>query len=464
VADDTFLRFPDDFLWGTATAAYQIEGAWDQDGRGPSVWDTFCRQPGKIEDGSSGDVACDHYHRWSEDVDLMAELGLNAYRFSIAWSRILPEGVGRVNQAGLDFYERLVDTLLEKGIEPYPTLYHWDLPQALQDRGGWPERATAEAFGEYAHVVGQRLGDRVKNWITHNEPMVVALVGHFFGSHAPGVQDPVAAFATAVNLLVSHGLGVKALRAVSDPSARVGITLNLSPVHSASEAEADAQAARRFDAIINRLFLDPVLRGSYPEELAQMFGPLFPEVSVEDLALMSTPIDFLGVNYYARNVVRHDPSFPLIEANQVQPVGNEYSQMWEIYPPGLYELLARVWQDYCAEAHSDLRLLITENGICVPDGVDFDGRVRDYRRIRYLRDHLAQIGRAIDAGVPVDGYFVWSLTDNFEWAYGFTKRFGLVYVDYATQQRIVKDSGRWYAQAIRDRGFDPRPGGPFLPA
>jgi beta-glucosidase len=458
-----FLTFPAGFIWGTATAAYQIEGAGDKDGRGMSIWDTFTRQPGRIQDGSNGDVACDHYHRWPADLDLMAELGLKAYRFSIAWPRILPEGTGKVNQAGLDFYSRLVDGLLERGIQPYVTLYHWDLPQALQDQGGWPQRTTAESFGEYSRVVGRRLGDRVQHWITHNEPMVMAYLGHLLGQHAPGVQDLMAALATAGNLLVSHGLAVQALRSVCPANAQVGITLNLSPVHPASETDLDRQAALRHDLATNRLFLDPVLKGSLPDELAELLGPLLPQLSPADLKVISEPIDFLGINYYSRTVVRHAPDSPLHQVAQVQPSGSEYSQMWEIYPDGIRELLTRVWKDYGATYSRGLRLLVTENGICVPDGVDYDGRVRDYRRIRYLRDHLGALWQAMQEGVPLDGYFVWSFPDNFEWAFGYTLRFGLVYVDYATQQRIVKDSGHWYAKVIRDNGLDTRPGGAFLP-
>ncbi|MEW6716983.1 MAG: GH1 family beta-glucosidase [Chloroflexota bacterium] len=454
MTNHTFHQFPKNFFWGTATSSYQIEGAWDQDGRGLSIWDTFCRQAGTIEDGSSGEVAADHYHRWQEDINLMSELGLNAYRFSIAWPRILPEGTGKVNTPGLDFYDRLVDALLERNIQPFPTLYHWDLPQTLQDRGGWPNRDTAQAFGEYACILGERLGDRVNYWITHNEPMVMALAGHFLGEHAPGVRDPVAAFATAVNLLISHGYAVQALRDTSQAEAKIGITLNLAPVHPASDSEEDLRSAERFDMVINRLFLDPVLRGSYPVELTKPLESVFPKVTTEDLKLISTHIDFLGVNYYTRNVVRHDPDFPFVQAEQIHPQGNEYSQMWEIYPPGIYELLTHVWDKYGKDNYPGLRLFITENGICVPDGIDFDGRVRDERRIRYLRDHLKYTKQAMDEDVPVDGYFVWSLLDNFEWAHGYQMRFGLVYVDFKTQKRTIKDSGRWFARVVKENGFD----------
>lgn len=461
-----FLEFPDDFMWGVATSAYQIEGAWDEDGRGPSIWDDFCDQPGNIEDGSNGKVACDHYHRWKEDVERMDALGLKAYRFSIAWPRILPNGTGQVNPAGLDFYANLVDTLLDAGIEPVPTLYHWDLPEALQAGGGWPNRDTARYFGEYAEAVGNRLGDRVKYWITHNEPATVALVGYLFGQHAPGVQDPTltSALAAATSVLISHGYAVQALRGTCHSSAQVGITLNVNPVHPDSNSAADLGASNLGDLINNRLFLDLVLRGSYPQELLPLLGGNMPAITDEDLALMSAPMDFLGINYYTRLVVRHDPSELPLQLKLTKPVGNEYSQLCETYPTGLYEVLTEVWREYCQEYQpSSLPLLITENGVSVPDGVDFDDRVRDYRRIRYIRDHLAQVWRAIEEDVPVRGYFVWSLLDTFEWSYGYRPRFGLLYVDRATQERIVKDSGNWYAQVIRENGFDPRPGGAFLP-
>jgi beta-glucosidase len=448
MSDRRFLRFPDGFIWGTATSAYQIEGAWNEDGKGPSIWDTFCHEhPEKIYHGHNGDVAADHYHRWEEDVQIMAELGLKAYRFSISWPRVLPEGTGRVNPAGLAFYDRLVDALLARGIEPVVTLYHWDLPQPLQDRGGWPHRDIVQYFAEYASVVAKRLGDRVNWWITHNEPFVMALLGYFFGDFAPGIQDFPAALQAVHHLLLSHGHAVEAIRAAAGRPVRVGITLNLSPVHPATDSEADRLAAQRMDGILNRMFLDPIFFGRYPEDMQALLGSLIPEVSPEDARYLTTPMDFLGVNYYSRAVARHDPSFPIVELAQVQPEGSEYSQMWEIYPPGMYELLMRVWKDYRPPV-----ILVTENGIPVPDGVDLDGRVRDERRIRYLRDHIAQVHRALTDGAPVQGYFVWSLLDNFEWAHGYRMRFGLVYVDYDTQKRYIKDSGRWYAGVIRENG------------
>lgn len=441
--------FPIGFRWGTATAAYQIEGAWNEDGRGLSIWDTFSHTPGKTYHGATGDVAADHYHRWQEDVALMAELGLNAYRFSIAWPRIIPTGTGPVNPAGLDFYDRLVDALLEKGIEPFITLYHWDLPQALEERGGWPVRETAFAFGEYARVVAERLSDRVTHWITLNEPWVAAMGGYFAGEHAPGRREPAAAFAAVHHLLLAHGEAVAAIRAAARRPVQVGITLNLSDVQPASASELDQAAAFRFDAALNQLFLDPLYRGAYPEAMLPQLSTRAGLIQPGDLERIAAPLDFLGVNYYSRDVIRHDPEFPVIQASAVQPVGNEYSQMWEIYPEGLYHMLTRVWRDYRPAV-----LYVTENGIPVADAPDADGRVRDERRIRYLRDHVAQCHRALEAGVPLRGYFVWSLLDNFEWAYGYQMRFGLIYVDYETQARIMKDSGRWYAEVVRQNGLE----------
>jgi beta-glucosidase len=443
--NDRFLSFPPDFIWGVATSSYQIEGAVHEDGRGVSIWDTFSHTEGKTYKGQNGDVAADHYHRWQEDVALMADLGLKAYRFSLAWPRIQPEGKGAVNPAGLDFYDRLVDTLLAHGIQPFPTLYHWDLPQPLEDAGGWPHRDTALHFAEYARIVGERLSDRVNTWITHNEPWVMAIAGYLAGLLAPGLQDPMAAIRATHHLLLSHGLAVNILRELSHHPAKIGITLNLNPVHPATDSDADRAAARRYDGMLNRLFLDPVMRGQYPPDQLDFLCQALPDHWHDDLPIIATPLDFLGVNYYTRAVVRHDPDFPIIQANTVQPEGNEYSQMWEIYPPGIYELLMRVWNDY----HPD-EIYVTENGICVPDGVDFDGKVRDERRIRYLREHITQAGRAMADGVPLRGYLVWSLLDNFEWQLGYQMRFGLVHIDFDTLKRTVKDSGHWYANVIKE--------------
>lgn len=448
----TQLHFPNGFIWGAATSSYQIEGAAQADGKGESIWDRFTHTPGMIEDGSTGDEACDHYHRWREDIALMKEFGLHAYRFSIAWPRILPQGWGQVNQAGLDFYSRLVDTLLEQGIAPFVTLYHWDLPQVLQDRGGWPERSTAQAFVEYADVVSRHLGDRVKHWITHNEPWCASMLGYQTGRHAPGIQDWYAALAASHHLLLSHGWAVPVLRQNS-PASEVGITLNFTPAMPASPSPADFAAYRHFDGAFNRWFVDPLYGRHYPADIVADYvaaGHLpahgLDFVQTGDMEAIATSTDFLGVNYYTREVVRSS-AIPESE-NQPRTVfpapADEQTDMgWEIYPAGLYELLARLHF-----AYRPGKIYVTENGVSFDDQPDAEGRVRDQQRQRYLQDHFVAAQRAITTGVPLAGYFVWSLLDNFEWDRGYTQHFGIVWVDYATQQRIPKDSARWYRQVI----------------
>ena len=450
-ASPAILTFPEGFLWGAATASYQVEGAADADGRGVSIWDTFSRTPGKVVNGDTGDVACDHYHRYREDVELMARLGLKAYRFSVAWPRILPQGTGAVNQAGLDFYDRLVDALLAKGIEPFATLYHWDLPQKLQDDlGGWASRDIIEPFVHYADVVSKRLGDRVHHWMTHNEPWVVAFLGYGTPVHAPGAASWPDAVKASHHLLVSHGQAVPVLRANGDARTRVGIVLNLSWVDAASSSPEDQAAARRFDGYLNRWFLDPLFKGEYPEDMLALYRDFPPPVQAGDLATITTPIDFLGVNNYSRAVVGAGDA-PVLKIASVRPEG-EYTEMdWEVYPEGLYRLLVRVHQDYAPRA-----LYVTENGAAFADEVSPDGKVHDPRRVAYLQGYIAQAHRAIQEGVPLKGYFVWSLLDNFEWGYGYTKRFGITYVNYETQQRILKDSGEWYAGVTRQNGV-PKP-------
>lgn len=447
----SFHQFPNDFLWGTATSAYQIEGAFDQDGKGPSIWDTFAHTPGKTYLGHTGDIAVDHYHRFKDDIRLMREMGLKCYRFSIAWTRILPAGRGAVNAAGLEFYDRLIDGLLENGIEPIPTLFHYDLPQALQDSGGWPNRETAAAFADYAQILSRRFSDRVTWWITHNEPWVTAFLGYFTGEHAPGIQDLGCTLAAAHHLLLSHGLAVQALRAGASRPLQIGIALNLSPVHPASDHEEDRAAARLYDGFLNRTILDPLFRKEYPQDITALAGPFFPTMEPDDMQTIAEPLDFLGVNYYTRTVVRHDPNVPFVQLSPVLPPASNYSQMWEIYPPGIAELVLRVWEDYRPG-----KIFLTENGVCVPDGVDFDGKVRDNRRIQYLQDHLIELHKVFDQGVPLIGYLAWSLLDNFEWAYGYDKRFGLVYVDFNSLTRTVKNSGRWFQQVIENDGFTPQ--------
>lgn len=445
------LRFPEGFRWGVATSSYQIEGALDVDGRGEGIWDRFCRIPGAIADGRDASVACDHYHRWPEDVALMRALGITAYRFSVSWPRILPQGRGPVNQAGLDFYHRLVDALLAAGITPYVTLYHWDLPTTLEDAGGWPVRATAEAFAEFADVTSQALGDRVKHWITINEPWCASFLDYAEGRHAPGRTEWPAAIAASHHLLLGHGWAIPLIRRNS-PGAQAGITLNFTASVPASPSPADRDAARTFDGYFNRWFLDPLHGHLYPADMVADFtaAGFLPDglafIQPGDMAAITTPTDFLGVNYYTREVLRssripEDQNAP--RTVQLASPEQRTAMGWEIYPQGFYALLMRLQFHYAPPA-----LLVTENGIGLFDQPGADGQVPDPRRIAYLHDHLAAAHRAISAGVQLTGYFVWSLMDNFEWDRGYRPRFGLVYVDYATRQRIPKASFAWFRDVI----------------
>jgi beta-glucosidase len=433
-------QFPPDFLWGAATSAYQIEGATEEDGRGMSIWDTFCATPGKVRNGDSGAIACDSYHRYPQDIARMQQLGLDAYRFSIAWPRVLPDGRGRVNERGLDFYDRLVDELLAAGIRPFATLYHWDLPQALENEGGWPERATAEAFVEYAELVARRLGDRVGHWVTHNEPYCSSWLGYALGLHAPGRTDPGAAVAAAHHVLLSHGLAVDVLRRESH-DAQVGIVLDSWPVYPASDAPGDKTAAWEADGFRNRLYFDPVFRGRYPEDVLEQLGTMAPPIRAGDLAAISAPVDFVGLNNYSRTIVEADEH----GRPRVVPAGEApvTATGWEIYPDGIYEVLVRLHREYGVRS-----LYVTENGAAFPDERGHDGRIDDRERIEYLAQYLGAVSRAISDGVPVHGYFVWSLLDNFEWASGYSKRFGLLYVDYPTLERVPKSSFYWYRDLI----------------
>jgi beta-glucosidase len=427
-AEELAARFPQEFLWGTATAAYQIEGAWDADGRAASIWDTFCRVPGAIANGDTGDVACDHYHRWQGDVALLGDLGLNAYRFSVSWPRVLPHGAGRPNDRGLAFYDRLVDGLLEREIRPLVTLYHWDLPQALQERGGWGVTDSIGWFGEYASTVAERLGDRVVDWITINEPAVAAFVGHWEGRHAPGARDLGLALRVAHHLLLAHRAGEQAIRA-NGRSSRVGIALDLRPCHPASETPEDVEAARRRDGQSVRWFLDPLFGCGYPKDVAAWWAELAPA----DLEGFHGRLDFLGVNYYTREVVRAAGG-PLGAEPVIVTDADRTGTGWEVYPAGLREILLRVTRDF-----GPIPLYVTENGAAYED---------DEPRLRYLRSHVAAAAQAVEAGAPLEGYFVWSLLDNFEWAEGYRQRFGIVHVDYPTQRRTVKPSGRWYRDLV----------------
>jgi beta-glucosidase len=436
----TVLRLPAEFVWGAATSSYQIEGAVREDGRGESIWDRFTSRPGAILNGDDGSVACDSYHRYPEDVHLMRELGLNGHRFSIAWPRVLPDGRGRVNPAGLDHYDRFVDALLEAGIEPFVTLYHWDLPQTLEDRGGWPARATVDAYAGYVEVVVARLGDRVRHWITQCEPWVIGWLGYGSGEHAPGRRSEDDALAAAHHVLLGHGRAVEVIRRAS-PGAEVGITIDLVAFHPLTESAEDLAAVARADGLRNRWILDPILRGGYPGDVADRLSAVAPLVEEGDLQAIAAPLDFIGVNYYTRNIVRADPAGG--EPITVPAEGSEHTEMgWEVYPDGLYELLTRLRDEY------DLPpVYVTENGAAFADHRNGNG-VEDSRRSSYVDGHLTALARAVADGVDVRGYFLWSLLDNFEWALGYSRRFGIVYVDFRTLERIPKDSYRWYRDLI----------------
>jgi beta-glucosidase len=437
--------FPADFLWGAATSAYQVEGSPTADGAGESIWHRFAHTPGKIADRGHGDVACDHYRRFTDDVRLMRDLGLGAYRFSTSWSRVLPQGVGTVNEAGLDFYRRLVDTLLEFRIQPMLTLYHWDLPGALEGRGGWANPSSPNWFAEYAELMYRALGDRVPLWATINEPWVVVDAGYVEGLHAPGRRDLAEAAAVSKNLLLAHAAAVAAYRAIGKHA--IGLVVNLVPVHAASESTADRDAARRMDAYLNRQFLDPAILGQVPTEMADIWRPAFQPCTADELRSICPKIDFLGINYYLRLVVRDDPSAGPARARAVPPPDRLSTSMgWEIFPSGLAEILQ--WVD---ARYGRLPLYITENGAAFDDDVT-NGVIEDAERVEYLKEHLRAAREAIDSGVDLRGYFVWSLLDNFEWQHGYSKRFGIVHVDFATQRRVPKKSARFYADVIRSAG------------
>jgi beta-glucosidase len=448
---DKIMNFPTNFRWGTATAAFQIEGAASEDGRGQSIWDDFCRKPGAVMNGDTGDIACDHYHRWKEDIKLIKELGIPNYRFSIAWPRILPKGSGKVNQPGIDFYNRIIDQLLDSGIHPLVTLYHWDLPSALTD--AWLNRGVVDAFADYTQIVARAFGDRVKNWVTINEPWCASFLSYKLGIHAPGMHDLYKAFVAAHHLLLAHGKVVPILRSECK-DAHVGIALNLSPFYPFTDSPADCEAARYGDGELARWFLDPLYGRKYPTDIiadmqkAGIFKSSTPEfIHPGDFEIIAAPMDYVALNYYSRNVVKanpnhsEDPSRFEFGSNPSVPrtdIG------WEVYPPGLYEVIARVHNDYRPQ-----EIIISENGASYADGPDSDGSVHDQRRIDYLDAHIRQVGKAIEAGIPVSGYYLWSLMDNFEWSMGYSQRFGIIHVDYETQKRTIKDSAFWYSELIK---------------
>ncbi|KQZ57646.1 beta-glucosidase [Lysobacter sp. Root559] len=443
--------FPEGFLWGAATAAHQIEGSPLADGAGPSIWTRFAHTPGMTLNGDTGDVACDHYRRWKDDVALMKRLGLQAYRFSVSWSRILPEGTGRVNQAGVDFYSRLVDELLANGIEPLLTLYHWDMPAALDDRGGWLNRDCADWFAEYGSVLYRALDGRVKKWVTLNEPWVITDGGYLHGALAPGHRSRFEAPIASHNLMRAHGAAVQAYRAIGQHE--IGLVVNIEPKYAATESAADAAAVQRAHAYMNEQYLDPALLGSYPPELREIFGEAWPEWPAEDYELIKQKLDFVGINYYTRSVTKDAVSYPLNTGVVRQPSGTYTETGWEVFPQGLTDTLTWFKQRY-----GEIPMYVTENGaaffdppVAEPDASG-ERRVRDPLRMDYLQKHISAIHDAIQAGCDIRGYMVWSLLDNLEWSLGYSKRFGVVHVNYATQDRTPKDSAKWYSNVIATHG------------
>ncbi len=445
------MKFPAEFVFGAASSAYQIEGAWNRDGKGESIWDRFAHTPGKIKNGDNGDTACDFYHRFKDDVALMKMLGLHAYRFSVSWPRILPQGRGRVNEKGLDFYKRLVDELLAAGIKPWVNLYHWDLPQGLQDKGGWINRDCMSWFADFSALVAGALGSKVTDWMTLNEPMMAAALGYAFGQHAPGLKRPLRFFKVIHHLLLGHGLAVKAVKAAA-PAAKVGIALDLRPIFPLTPGEKDRQAVQNADTLMRRAFLDPLFKGTYPRLFRKQPWPMRARVKDGDMRIIAAPLDYIGINTYTVDRVSYQRGLINIgfSTPEPKPADREYSKDgvqyttmgWEVYPMAIYDVLMMLKRDY-----DNPVVFVTENGAAFTDTV-VNGRVHDPKRIDYLKGYLGGVKKAVDEGANCRGYFVWSFTDNFEWAEGYSKRFGLVYVDYKTQRRIVKDSGLWYKELI----------------
>lgn len=442
-------KFPEDFIWGAATASYQIEGAANEGGKGESIWDRFSHISGNVQNGDNGDIACDHYHRMEQDVKLMKQLGLPYYRFSIAWSRIFPTGFGTPNKEGVDFYKRLIALLKENGIKPAVTIYHWDLPQALQDQGGWVNPAITDYFEKYSRYLFGEFGEDVSMWITLNEPWVFTILGYGVGEHAPGHKDMKAALKAAHNAAVAHGKAVKAYREMG-LKGKIGITLNMGFHYADTDSKEDKMAAELAHQSLVSWFADPVLKGSYPKELTEVYKSegLFPDVDLAELKLANQPIDFLGINYYSSNFVKHAESGAAGNFTFVDKGYPKTEMGWPIIPQGLEDLLLRLHKDY-----NGIDLFITENGAAANDLVALDGNVHDTNRQDYLVRHFGAMFNALEKGVNLRGYFLWSLMDNFEWAYGYSKRFGIIYVDYSTQDRIIKDSGKWYSEVIKNKGF-----------
>jgi beta-glucosidase len=445
-----FLSFPQDFVWGTAAASYQIEGAVNEDGRGKSIWDTFSHTKGNIDDGETGDIACDHYHRYKEDLGLMRSMNIKNYRCSLAWPRIFPSGSGSVNQKGLDFYDRLFDACLEMEITPWLTLFHWDLPQALQEKGGFANRDCVDRFCEYTDKVTAYFGDRIKNWMTFNEPWVYAYVGHLYAAHAPGLKDLPTALSVSHNIMLAHGKAMPIIRK-NVSGGKAGMVNNLAFVESATNKLEDIEAAKRWDLAFNRWFMDPLFGRGYPEELVAWYGKNMPDIKDGDLEIMASPMDFLGVNYYTRRLVSYAPQDQHIKAVQVyRPhIKRADFEESEIFPEGLYKVLVNIKEQY-----GNIPVYITESGTSGNDSISSDGCVHDPERVDYLRRHFAAAWQAIKEGCDIKGYFVWSIYDNFEWGFGFTKRFGVVYVDRENNlRRIIKDSGHFVASVFDRNGF-----------
>lgn len=443
------IKFPEGFIWGTATSAYQIEGGYNSDGKGESIWDRFTHIEGKIRNNDNGDVACDHYHLYPEDVELMKKLGIKSYRFSIAWTRVFPDGTGEPNEKGIQFYKNLVDLLNKNGITPAVTLYHWDLPQKLQDNGGWANRETAEHFENFARYMFKELGDAVPIWITLNEPWVTSFVGYWYGGHPPAIKDMPTALLAAHNLMLAHGKAVRAFREMG-MKGEIGVTLNLNPGYPASESQEDIQAAQRMNEFSNGWFLDPILKGKYPEGLAGLLESKvgMPQISEEDLTIVHSEIDFLGVNYYSGSSVYNDPDNWPFEYSTTGTGKKRTFTNWEIYPEGLCDLLV-----YLNEEYDGIKIFITENGAAFNDVIGKDGTIEDDDRIDYLKQHISEIYNAINLGVNVAGYYQWSIIDNFEWNSGYSVKFGLVHVDFATQKRSFKKSAMWYKDVISNNGI-----------
>ena len=444
------ITFPKDFLWGTASASYQIEGGWNQDDKGESIWDRFSHTPGKIKHGDTGDVACDFYHRYNDDIALMADLGLNAARISLSWPRIMPLGKGKVNQKGLDFYNRVVDAMLSRNIQPWITLYHWDLPQALEDVGGWPNRDLAEYFRDYAAIIGDSLGDRVKHWMAFNEPWIFTILGYLVGIHAPGRNDTAQALKATHTVNLAQGMAIKALRDARHKPESVGTAFSMSPVHPRSHSLEDRAAAERWHRFYNLWFLEPVMHGKYPQAYVEGAVEDHVDMRTGDMETIKAPLDFIGINLYTRAVVAHDPLEHNIGVKQIRGGGEEVTDFgWEVYPPALSEIIVRITKEY-----GGIPLYVTENGCSYGEGPGADGKVNDQRRVSFLRRFIAEVGRAMQAGADVRGYFLWTFTDNFEWAEGFQQRFGIVHCDFRTQKRIVKESGHWYSRLARTGALD----------